>query len=67
LCLLLFSFEASTWAATERSAQALWFAKTSAGTKNGTVLGKVGPSTKLASTQLENFGGGNPYARAAGT
>jgi hypothetical protein len=35
----------------------VWFAKTSAGTKNGTVLGKVSLSTNLTSTQHEHSGG----------
>jgi hypothetical protein len=36
---------------------AVWFAKTSAGTKNGTVLAREGLNTNLASKQHENFGG----------
>jgi len=45
---------------------ALWFAKTSAETKNGTVLGKVVLSTNLASTQLENFGGEESVCACSG-
>jgi hypothetical protein len=38
----------------------LWFAKTSAGTKNRTVLSRVGLNAILASTQREDFGGEEP-------
>jgi len=38
----------------------LWVAKTSAGTKNGALLGKVSLNTITASIQQENSGGHEP-------
>jgi hypothetical protein len=38
----------------------LWVAKTSAGTKNGALLGGVGLNTITASIQHEDFGGQEP-------
>ena len=43
----------------------LWFAKTSAETQNGAVLGRVGRSVRYSKKALEGVEGANPRVRGA--